>query len=120
MKPKQKTRKDLERKIMELEAQLASTYHFANQTIHKASTDHFTTMNIRKRCIAIMNQACYDLCGLSMSDLPDLPCVMYALDEMEEYIEEEGDTALVSELYSIAQEAVAELLEEEGFDFVTS
>jgi hypothetical protein len=40
---------------------------------------------------------------------------MYALDAMEEYIEEEGDTALVSELYSIAQEAVAEVLEEEGF-----
>jgi hypothetical protein len=50
-----------------------------------------------------------------MSDLPDLPCVMYALDAMEEYIEEEGDTALVSELYNIAQEAVAEVLEEEGF-----
>ena len=72
-------------------------------------------MNIRQRCIKIMNQACYDLCGLSMSDLPDLPCVMYALDAMEEYIEEEGDTALVSELYNIAQEAVAEVLEEEGF-----
>jgi hypothetical protein len=78
-------------------------------------------MNIRQRCIKIMNQACYDLCGLSMSDLPDLPCVMYALDAMEEYIDameeyiEEGDTALVSELYKIAQEAFAEVLEEEGF-----
>ena len=36
-------------------------------------------------------------------------------DEMEEYIEAEGEAALVSELYSIAQDAVAELLEEEGF-----
>jgi len=71
--------------------------------------------NTRKRCLAIMNKACLDLSGLSLSDLPDLPCVMYALDEMEEYIEEEGDAALVSELYNIAQDAVAEVLEEEGF-----
>jgi hypothetical protein len=72
-------------------------------------------MNIRKHCLTIMNKACLDLSGLSLSDLPDLPCVMYALDAMEEYIEDEGDAALVSELYNIAQEAVAEVLEEEGF-----
>lgn len=72
-------------------------------------------MNTRKKCLNIMNKACLDLSGLSLSDLPDLPCVMYALDEMEEYIEEEGDAALVSELYNIAQDAVAEVLEEEGF-----
>ena len=71
--------------------------------------------NTRKKCLAIMNKACNDLSGLSLSDLPDLPCVMYALDEMEEYIEAEGEAALVSELYSIAQDAVAEVLEEEGF-----
>jgi hypothetical protein len=40
---------------------------------------------------------------------------MYALDEMEEYIEEEGDAALVSELYNIAQGAAAEVLIQEGF-----
>jgi hypothetical protein len=34
---------------------------------------------------------------------------------MEQYIEAEGENALVSELYNIAQDAVAELLEEEGF-----
>lgn len=62
-----------------------------------------------------MNKVCLDMSGLSLSDLPDLPCVMYALDEMEEYIEEEGDNALTSELYNIAQDAVVELLEEEGF-----
>jgi hypothetical protein len=71
--------------------------------------------NTRKKCLAIMNKACLDMSGLSLSDLPDLPCVMYALDEMEEYIEEEGDNALTSELYNIAQDAVVELLEEEGF-----
>lgn len=72
-------------------------------------------MNTRKKCLAIMNKVCLDMSGLSLSDLPDLPCVMYALDEMEEYIEEEGDNALTSELYNIAQDAVVELLEEEGF-----
>lgn len=71
--------------------------------------------NTRKRCLTIMNKACLDLSGLSLSDLPDLPCVMYALDEMEEYIEEEGDAALVSELYNIAQGAAAEVLIQEGF-----
>ena len=69
----------------------------------------------RKRCLAIMNKACLDLSSLSLSDLPDLPFVMNALDEMEQYIEAEGENALVSELYNIAQDAVAELLEEEGF-----
>lgn len=64
-----------------------------------------------------MNAACIDLSGLCLSDLPDLPCVMYGLDEMEEYIEEEGEeNALVSELYNIAQDAVIYLLEEEGFE----
>jgi hypothetical protein len=62
-----------------------------------------------------MNKACLDLSSLSLSDLPDLPFVMNALDEMEQYIEAEGENALVSELYNIAQDAVAELLEEEGF-----
>lgn len=71
--------------------------------------------NTRKRCLAIMNKACLDLSSLSLSDLPDLPFVMNALDEMEQYIEAEGENALVSELYNIAQDAVAELLEEEGF-----
>lgn len=71
--------------------------------------------NTRKRCLAIMNKACLDLSSLSLSDLPDLPFVMNALDEMEQYIEAEGENALVSELYNIAQDAVVELLEEEGF-----
>jgi hypothetical protein len=62
-----------------------------------------------------MNKACLDLSSLSLSDLPDLPFVMNALDEMEQYIEAEGENALVSELYNIAQDAVVELLEEEGF-----
>jgi hypothetical protein len=34
------TRKQLKRQVVELKAQLASTYHFANQSIDKASTDY--------------------------------------------------------------------------------
>lgn len=73
-------------------------------------------MTTRQKCMKIMNRACSDLCGLSMSDLPDLPCVMNALDEMEELIEAQGEEFTpTSELYAIAQDAVAEVLEEEGF-----
>ena len=54
---------------------------------------------------------------MGLDDLPDLPCVMYALDEMEEMIEEEGEQVSIAELQNIAQDAVAELLEEEGFEF---
>lgn len=73
-------------------------------------------MTTRQKCIKIMNRACNDLCGLSMSDLPDLPCVMNALDEMEQLLEDQGEEfTLTSELYEIAQDAVAEVLEEEGF-----
>lgn len=74
--------------------------------------------NTRKKCRIIMNNACRQMSGgLSLDDLPDLPCVMYALDDMQDYLESEGENALTSELYNIAQEAIAELLEEEGFEF---
>lgn len=36
IKPVKKTRAQLEREVMELKAQLASTYHFATATLHKA------------------------------------------------------------------------------------
>lgn len=38
-KKKRDTRADLQRKVMELEAQLASTYYFASATLHKAGED---------------------------------------------------------------------------------
>ena len=71
-------------------------------------------MTNRQKCRRIMNGICMNESGLTLNDLPDLPCIMNALDEMEAYIEEEGELALSSELYNIAQEAVFELLEEEG------
>src|SRR5690554_1290381 len=36
MKPKPQTKADLRRKVKELEAQLASSYHFASATLDKA------------------------------------------------------------------------------------
>ncbi|AXF53039.1 MAG: hypothetical protein [Caudoviricetes sp.] len=39
-KPAKKTRQQLEREILELQGQLASSYHFAASAIGKASTDH--------------------------------------------------------------------------------
>jgi len=73
--------------------------------------------NNRKCCITIMNNICLRMSGgLSLADLPDLPYVMNALDEMEELIERWGDGLHLSELQNIAQDAVVELLEEEGFE----
>ena len=62
-----------------------------------------------------MNKICRNLSGgLSLDDLPDLPCVMNALDEMEECIERWGDGLHITELQNIAKDALEELLEEEG------
>jgi len=69
----------------------------------------------RKECRKIMNKACLSLCGLTLDDLPDLPCVSNGLDEMQELIEIEGNRTPMSELEGIAQDAVFELLTEEGF-----
>lgn len=69
----------------------------------------------RSQCRKLMDKLCIRTCGLSLSDLPDLPCVMNALDEMEALIEQEGDMTPMSELEAIAQDAIFELLEEEGF-----
>lgn len=75
-------------------------------------------MTTRQKCKKLMNKVCFDLCGLSLDDLPDLPCIMNALDEMEELVESQGaEFTTNSELYEIAQDAVSEVLEEEGFEF---
>jgi len=74
-------------------------------------------MTNRQKCRRIMNGICMNESGLSLDDLPDLPCIMNALDEMEELIDMGGDNAPMEELKNIAQEAVFELLEEEGMLF---
>lgn len=70
---------------------------------------------IRNHCRQIMNKIAERECGLTLDWFPDLPCVMNALDEMCDLIEQEGDMASMSELEGIAQDAVFEVLEEEGF-----
>lgn len=72
-------------------------------------------MTNRQHARKIIDRICIRECGLSLSDLPDLPCVMNALDEMEEMIEQDGEFTPMSELENAAQDAVFELLEEEGF-----
>lgn len=68
----------------------------------------------RQRCYQIADRLCNQIALVSISDLPDSPCLMNALDEMEELIEYEGDPSL-SSLEDIALDAVTEILESEGF-----
>ncbi len=84
----------------------------------------FPDMNAnRKAAFRILDHITQKRSGLSLHDLPDLPCVMNALDEMEEIIDEQknnsslgfpADPKLSKELVDIAEDAVSELLEEEG------
>jgi len=70
-------------------------------------------MTNRQKCRRIINAICLKESGLSLDELPDLPCIMYALDEMEAMVDADGSDTLMSELQNIAQDAVFELLEEE-------
>lgn len=82
------------------------------------TTNPTKNMTTRQKCKKLMNKVCLDLCGLSLDNLPDLPCIMNALDEMEELVESQGaEFTTNSELYEVAQDAVSEVLEEEGFEF---
>lgn len=47
------TRQQLERKILELNAQLFHVYHFANTEIHKASTDKMMASGVLLQLTAI-------------------------------------------------------------------
>ena len=69
----------------------------------------------RSRCWRIANSICESIAFVGLHDLPDLPCLMNALDAMEELIELEGDSCSLEDLRNIAQDAVFEILEEEGF-----
>jgi len=54
-------------------------------------------------------------CALTLSDLPDLPCVMNAADEIESLFEAEGASFRTLKLArELADDAVRELLEESG------
>jgi hypothetical protein len=80
------------------------------------------TKGARRAAFAVLNGACKraTLAGagmaLSLADLPDLPCVMHAADEIESAFEATGVThATLADAREIAADAVAELLAEEGW-----
>ena len=53
---------------------------------------------------------------LSLSDLPDLPCVMNAADEIESIFSAGVTADTLAEAREQADEAIAELLAEEGIE----
>ncbi len=80
------------------------------------------TKGARRAAFAVLNGACKraTLAGagmaLSLADLPDLPCIMHAADEIESAFEAAGVTAAtLADAREIAADAVAELLAEEGW-----
>lgn len=52
-KPTKKSRAQLERQVLELEAQLAHVYHFADATIHKCSTDRMMASGVLVQLTAL-------------------------------------------------------------------
>lgn len=73
----------------------------------------------REAAFYVIRGACKRATGgaLSLDDLPDLPCVMNAGDEIEFLFASEGATAAsLAQAREFAQEAVAELLAEEGIE----
>ncbi len=53
MKRKTKTNADLKREVLELSAQLAHAYHFANADLHKAGTAHKMASGVLLQLTAI-------------------------------------------------------------------
>ena len=80
------------------------------------------TKGARRAAFAVLNGACKraTLAGaglaLSLADLPDLPCIMHAADEIESAFEAAGVTqATLADAREMAADAVAELLADEGW-----
>ena len=78
---------------------------------------------MRAAAFAVLNAECHRqtsaMAGmpLDLADLPDLPCIMNAADEIEALFEDEWiGVPSVETARQIAADAVAELLAEEGFD----
>ncbi len=66
---------------------------------------------------ACLNHAAKHLCGLSIRDLPDLPCGMNFRDHWQETWEAEGLTeASFAEAIAQAAECVREILAEDGLE----
>ena len=76
----------------------------------------------RAAAFAVLNRACHRATAgagfaLSLADLPDLPCIMNAADEIESIFEADGIwDHTITDARELAADAVAELLAEEGFE----
>lgn len=73
----------------------------------------------REAAFYVLRGACKRATGgaLSLDDLPDLPCVMNAGDEIESLFASDGATAAsLAQAREFAREAISELLAEEGFE----
>lgn len=79
---------------------------------------YYAQNGARAAAFAVLRGACTRATGgaLSLADLPDLPCVMNAGDEIESIFAAGGvNHGTLADARVQADEAVAELLAEEGF-----
>jgi hypothetical protein len=78
----------------------------------------YVAKGARPAAFAVLRGACTLATGgmLSLSDLPDLPCVMNAADEIEDIFSAGVTAETLAEARAQADEAIAELLAEEGIE----
>ncbi len=78
----------------------------------------YVAKGARPAAFAVLRGACTLATGglLSLSDLPDLPCVMNAADEIEGLFSGGITAETLGEARAQADEAIAELLAEEGIE----
>lgn len=71
----------------------------------------------RHKALVLVNRAVKDLTGgaVCLTDLADTFNLCAGLDELEEEIESADEFTSMENLFNMAQEIAAELLEEEGF-----
>ena len=78
----------------------------------------YAAKGARPAAFSVLRGACTLATGgmLSLSDLPDLPCVMNAADEIEDIFSAGVTAETLAEARAQADEAIAELLAEEGIE----
>jgi hypothetical protein len=77
-----------------------------------------TKKGARSLATACLSLAAKRICGLSIQDLPDLPCGMYFRDQWQETWEGDGLSAgNLASAMDDANDCVRSILAEEGFAF---
>ena len=78
----------------------------------------YAAKGARPAAFSVLRGACTLATGglLSLADLPDLPCVMNAADEIEDIFSAGVTAETLAEARAQADEAIAELLAEEGIE----